>query len=517
LSATSEVSALAPFKVRSFRFQWPADLATSWAFEMETLILGWYVLVETGSVVMLTVFASLLYIGTLLAPMFGVMGDRIGHRNLLCAMRGLYAALAAILMTFAFMGIVTPALVLAITAVMGLVRPSDIGMRAALVAETMPADRMVGAMSIQRTTQDTARIAGALTGAGLLAALGMGPAYMAVSSFYAISVLLTLKAGSARPAHHLAKDAAGGSARPRDTSSEHRASEAGATTRSPQTAGSAGNESARPRDTSSKGSASEAGATTRSPQTAGSAGNESARPRDTSSKGSASEAGATTRSPQTAGSAGNESARPSPWRELREGLAYVWNTPHLLGAMSLAFLLNLTAFPMFTGLLPYVAKEVYLSDQTTLGYMVAGASFGALLGSMALSRIGHAVRPARMGIIFGAGWYAMLLVFAHTPHAAAGIVVLILTGVVQSIGLIPMTAMLLRNSDVRYRGRVMGIRMLVLYGNLPGLLISAPLIARIGYPMTATLYCTIGLAFTLLIAVYWRAHLWRLGAPANAR
>ena len=32
------------------RFQWPADLLMSWAFEMETLILGWYVLVETGSV-----------------------------------------------------------------------------------------------------------------------------------------------------------------------------------------------------------------------------------------------------------------------------------------------------------------------------------------------------------------------------------------------------------------------------------------------------------------------------------
>ena len=485
MSSTPSSPALAPFRVRSFRFQWPADLATSWAFEMETLILGWYVLVETGSVLMLTVFASLLYIGTLLAPMFGVMGDRIGHRNLLCAMRGLYAALATILMTFAFMGIVTPALVLAITAVMGLVRPSDIGMRAALVAETMPADRLVGAMSIQRTTQDSARIAGALTGAGLVAALGMGPAYMAVSSFYAISVLLTLKAGSARPAHHPARDAAGGSARPRDTSSEHRASEAGATTRFPQTAGSAGNESARPRDTSSKDWAREAGATTRSPR--------------------------------TAGSAGNESARPSPWRDLREGLAYVWNTPHLLGAMCFAFLLNLTAFPLFTGLLPFVAKEVYLSDQTTLGYMVAGASFGALLGSMALSRIGHAVRPARMGLVFGVGWYAMLLVFAHTPHAAAGIAVLILTGVMQSLGLIPMTAMLLRNSDVRYRGRVMGIRMLVLYGNLPGLLVSAPLIARIGFPITATLYCAIGLAFTLLIAVRWRAHLWRLGAPANAR
>jgi MFS family permease len=342
-----------------------------------------------------------------------VVGDRIGHRNLLCAMRGLYAALATTLMSFAFLGMVTPAVVLAITAVLGLVRPSDIGMRAALVAETMPADRLVGAMSIQRTTQDSARIAGALTGAGLVAMLGMGPAYAVVVTFYATSVLLTFKAGSSRPQHH--------------------------------------------------------------------------------------------------------AARPSPWRDLKEGLVYVWNTPHLLGAVCFAFLLNLTAFPLFTGLLPYVAKEVYSSDQTTLGYMVAAASSGALIGSMVLSRIGHAVRPARMGLVFGAGWYAMLIVFAHTPHPVAGIAVLILTGVVQSMGLIPMSAMLLRNSDVRYRGRVMGMRMLALYGNLPGLLMSAPLIARLGFPATATLYCGIGLVFTLAIAVRWRAHLWRRNAPANMR
>ena len=46
-------SLLAPFQVRSFRFQWPADLLTSWGIEMENLILGWYVLVETGSVLLL--------------------------------------------------------------------------------------------------------------------------------------------------------------------------------------------------------------------------------------------------------------------------------------------------------------------------------------------------------------------------------------------------------------------------------------------------------------------------------
>ena len=51
-------------------------------------------LVETGSVLLLTLVASLNYTGTLLAPLFGVIGDRIGHRDLLAAMRASYALFA---------------------------------------------------------------------------------------------------------------------------------------------------------------------------------------------------------------------------------------------------------------------------------------------------------------------------------------------------------------------------------------------------------------------------------------
>jgi hypothetical protein len=53
VSITARVPALAPFQIRSFRFQWPADLLASWAFEMEGVILGWFVLVSTGSVLAL--------------------------------------------------------------------------------------------------------------------------------------------------------------------------------------------------------------------------------------------------------------------------------------------------------------------------------------------------------------------------------------------------------------------------------------------------------------------------------
>jgi hypothetical protein len=63
----------------------------------------------------------------------------------------------------------------------------------------------------------------------------------------------------------------------------------------------------------------------------------------------------------------------------------------------------------------------------------------------------------------------------------------------------------------------MGIRMLAIYGNIPGLLLSGPLIARLNYPMTALLYCAAGIAVTAFITLRWRSHLWLTSAPANRR
>jgi predicted MFS family arabinose efflux permease len=149
--------------------------------------------------------------------------------------------------------------------------------------------------------------------------------------------------------------------------------------------------------------------------------------------------------------------------------------------------------------------------------MVAGASFGALLGSITLSRNGGIAHAGRVVIVFSVVWYSMMLVFSHLHTPAAGIAALMLAGFAQSMSQVPMAAMLLRNADAQFRGRVMGIRMLAINGNIPGLLISGPLIASYGYPATAALYCAIGIVFTVLITVRWRRALWRRDAPANKR
>jgi MFS family permease len=182
---------IAAFRVRSFRFQMPADLLTSWAFEMETLILGWYVMVHTGSVLLLTVFGSLQFLGTLAAPMFGVLGDRLGGRIMLCAMRATFAILAALLMLLSLTGTLTPAWVLVVAALAGIVRPNDQVMRNSLIGETIPPAHLVGALGVSRATMDSARVAGALAGAALSTLLGIGYTYVFVTSFYLASLALT--------------------------------------------------------------------------------------------------------------------------------------------------------------------------------------------------------------------------------------------------------------------------------------------------------------------------------------
>lgn len=190
--------ALAPFRIRSFRFQWPSDLLASWAFEMEGVILGWFVLVSTGSVLALAVFGSLQFLGTLISPLFGMAGDRIGNRNVLLLMRLGYLILAAALMSLFLTDLASPVPVFILATLMGLIRPSDITMRNLLVGETMPADYLMRAMGVSRTTADSARIVGALSGAGLVATLGSGLAYVAVCGVYALCLALTFGVGLRR-------------------------------------------------------------------------------------------------------------------------------------------------------------------------------------------------------------------------------------------------------------------------------------------------------------------------------
>src|SRR5437773_2602089 len=302
---------LAAFRVRSFRFQWPADLLTSWAFEMETLILSWYVMVNTGSVLWLTAFGSLQYIGTLAA-------------------------------------------------------------------------------------------------AGLSTVLGVGYAFVFVTLFYVASLALTL--GVAR-----------GSAVP----------------------------------------------------------------------------------DPAAVRASVLMSRPSRYRDLKDGLVHVATTPMLLAVMVLAFLINLCAYPVTSGLLPYVAERVFFVGASGLGWLVASFSLGALRGWIAIVVTCGRRRPERSMLVHAALWYVLLFAFGHVRSMSAGLVLLLLAGFVQSVAMISLMGSLLAAADSRFRTRVMGVRTLAVYGLPLGLMGAGALIERVGYSLTVSVCCAVGLVSTLLIGIRW--------------
>lgn len=406
---------LAPFTIRNFRFQWTSDLLASWAFEMETIILGWYVLIQTESLLLLTVFGSLQFLGTLIAPVFGLAGDRIGHRNLLVMMRISYAASASVLGLLAFTGTLSPLLVLLLAALMGLVRPADLGERAVLVGETVPLSRLMAAIGLSRITTDSARVAGALAGVGAAAFLGMDWAYAIIVGLYCGSVLLLLAVVP----------------------------------------------------------------------------------------------------PARAGDAASPVARPALWSEMVEAARIVRHSPPQLAALLMAFLVNLTAFPFTIGLLPYVAREVYGTDQTGLGYLAASAGLGAVAAALLLSGLGPAVRPARMMMAFSLVWHLLLIGFGFSGGVVAGAAWLVLIGLTSGLCMLPMSVLLIRVTAPAVRGRIMGMRTLAIYGLPMGLLIAGRLIEWVGFPAVALLFGLTGIGCTLMILWRWRDALLPRGAESN--
>ena len=400
------------FSIRSFRFQWPADLLASWGYEMEALILGWYIFTTTDSVLMLTAFGALRFLGSLLSPWFGVAGDRWGSRKMMCIIRFSVLLLASCIAIFEFSDLLSIYLVFGLATLSGLIQPSDIVLRNSLIGDSIPKELFMKATSFSRISQDSARIFGALMGAGLFSWLGLGLAYIFVVIVYTGSLLFTLGVSRAHPR-----------------------------------ADKAANKK-------------------------------------------------------------ESSAQPGLFSEMKDGLSYIWNSPGVLAIICLAFLANLTAFPITHGLMPFIAKDILSLDENGLGQLLAAFSFGAVSGALILAATPSQKYSSRLMLINLVMWYLILAVFSFVTIKLDALVVLFFVGVAHSLAMTSMSVALLAFTNEMVRGRVMGVRVLAIYGVPLGLLASGFLIEYFGYNIFMAIYIIIGIALTVIIGIKWRREIW---------
>lgn len=113
---------------------------------------------------------------------------------------------------------------------------------------------------------------------------------------------------------------------------------------------------------------------------------------------------------------------PLAWRDLVQGLSYVWHDP----VVRVVFALDTLYFVLGDGVvmagLPLFVKDVLHSGPEVYGYLRAASNAGMLVGASFLGRFGRNVNAQRLIVLCWLGYGLSLLSYALSPSLAVALV-----------------------------------------------------------------------------------------------
>jgi len=198
------------------------------------------------------------------------------------------------------------------------------------------------------------------------------------------------------------------------------------------------------------------------------------------------------------GAAPTESA----FRQMREGVGYIWHHPALRPLITLVAVSNMFAMG-YTALLPALAQDVLHAGTVGFGFMSTAVGVGALSGALVIASLGN---YQRKGLVLTMGnlLFPVMVIavsLSRSFHLTMGFLVVAGLGFMTQNA----TANTLVQSTVPdgLRGRVMSVYMMVFVGFFPiGSLIAGTVAESFGVPAGAAFGGTIALAYGLFLL--WR-------------
>lgn len=188
---------------------------------------------------------------------------------------------------------------------------------------------------------------------------------------------------------------------------------------------------------------------------------------------------------------------------MREGLGYVRSTPVVYGLIVVAFIVNLTGFPLYYGLLAVLAKDVLETTSQGLGQLLGMYSVGTIVGSIIVAVFAGMRMPGRTVMAASALWHVSSIVIAYVRWFTVSLPILFFAGLAHGFAMITMTMMILTLTRAEMRGRVLGLRHLAVYGLPLGLFLSGFVAQRYGVSVALVVNGVAGLGALLLATLRW--------------
>jgi MFS family permease len=161
-------------------------------FWMQTVAQAWLVYRLSGSELALGTVAFVGYLPVLgLAPVAGVVADRVDKWRLIMATQSAAMVLALVLGLLAALGLITVPLVALLACGLGVVGAFDLPTRQAFLVEMVGADDLPGAIALNASIFNTARVVGPAIAGTLVATLGEAPCFFLNGASY-LAVLWAL-------------------------------------------------------------------------------------------------------------------------------------------------------------------------------------------------------------------------------------------------------------------------------------------------------------------------------------
>ena len=198
----------------------------------------------------------------------------------------------------------------------------------------------------------------------------------------------------------------------------------------------------------------------------------------------------------------------SMFENLKGGFSYVKVNPFLFGLLAVAFIVNLTAFPLNNTLLAVIARQVMEIDAAGLGWLMGTYSAGSLLGSLLIGYFSTMDRAGRAMVVGSIFWHIGILIMAYMQWFYVSLPVLFFVGISQSFAMVTMSMMLLKYTSAEMRGRVLGLRQLAVYGLPVGVLISGFIAENSDVSLALIFNGLLGL-FILVLAIAKWPEMWQ--------